>query len=286
MWLNQRRFLFAQVCLLVSVMTLMAKAQSSVAVDKIVDCSATSHKSPKNNPKSKIISAGVVNGKSVNLINPEYPVMSRVLGVRGSVQIQVIIDESGCVSETTALSGHPVLIPAALRAAKLSSFFPTLVGDTPVRVYGVIVYNYLPNSMNWLELGFFSDSYESIMEYLPVSFDRERKLLEQSKALSYSERQNILGDVLNSVSADLTSDQKNLWLFSIGRNLKALKNQVWEREGRKRILLELGDHMESVPTEASPHLTIRLTELIAEPDYKKLSQHLKELEDRFFDLGN
>src|SRR5215203_648141 len=86
--------------------TYVAPAQTTGPSDKIVDCSVTVGR--RSYPKTRIISAGVVNGKSVNLVKPEYPASARAVGVRGSVQIQVLIDQAGCVTESKVLSGHPL----------------------------------------------------------------------------------------------------------------------------------------------------------------------------------
>ena len=51
-------------------------------------------------------------------------------------------DEKGDVIYARAVSGHPLLRAAAVEAAKAAKFSPTLLNGAPIRVSGVIVYNF------------------------------------------------------------------------------------------------------------------------------------------------
>jgi protein TonB len=91
----------------------------------------------------KIISGGVLNGKAISLPKPAYPPAARAVGAYGSVQVQVLIDETGRVVTATAMSGHPLLQQAAAAAARQARFSPTLLGGQPVKVSGIITYNFV-----------------------------------------------------------------------------------------------------------------------------------------------
>lgn len=58
--------------------------------------------------------------------------------------MQVLIDESGSVVSANAVSGHPLLRDAAVAAARGARFSPTLVDGQPVKVSGVVTYNFVP----------------------------------------------------------------------------------------------------------------------------------------------
>src|SRR5216683_3236170 len=60
----------------------------------------------------------------------------------GAVNVQVLIDENGNVISARAMSGHPLLQAAAVAAARASKFTPTKLSGQPVKVNGVIVYNF------------------------------------------------------------------------------------------------------------------------------------------------
>jgi len=62
----------------------------------------------------------------------------------GAVNVLVTVDESGNVTSASAVSGHPLLRQAAEQAARASNFLPTLLSGKPVKVTGVIVYNFAP----------------------------------------------------------------------------------------------------------------------------------------------
>ena len=98
---------------------------------------------PVEKPKPKVIKKRVLNGEAVSLPKPPYPPMAKQARVQGSVNVQVLVDESGRVISAKAVSGNPLLVPAAQRAALEARFSPTMLGDQPVKVSGVIVYNFL-----------------------------------------------------------------------------------------------------------------------------------------------
>jgi TonB family protein len=79
---------------------------------------------PKPTPRAPI-SGGVLNGKAIRLVQPPYPPIVWSAGVKGQVTVQVLIDENGNVVSASAASGHPLLRPAAVAAARFSKFSPT-----------------------------------------------------------------------------------------------------------------------------------------------------------------
>jgi TonB family protein len=95
-------------------------------------------------PVPKVVSGGVVNGKATNLVKPPYPPAARAVRASGAVNVQVTIDEKGDVISANAVSGHPLLRAAAVQAARESKFTPTLLSGKPVRVTGVVIYNFIP----------------------------------------------------------------------------------------------------------------------------------------------
>lgn len=97
---------------------------------------------PSPTPPKGPISGGVVNGKARSLVQPPYPPAAKAVKASGQVQVQVTIDESGNVISASAVSGHPLLRAAAVQAARSSKFSPTLLSGQPVKVTGVIVYNF------------------------------------------------------------------------------------------------------------------------------------------------
>ncbi|HKQ51502.1 MAG TPA: TonB family protein [Pyrinomonadaceae bacterium] len=89
------------------------------------------------------ISGGVLNGKAISLPKPAYPPIARAARASGQVVVRVVVDESGKVISAQALSGHPLLTESALQAARQARFAPTMLSGQPVKVTGVITYNFV-----------------------------------------------------------------------------------------------------------------------------------------------
>jgi len=92
----------------------------------------------------KMISGGVLNGKAFELPKPSYPAAARAVRASGAVSVQVLIDEKGEVFLAKAVSGHPLLRSASTIAACESRFAPTRLAGNPVKVSGIITYNFVP----------------------------------------------------------------------------------------------------------------------------------------------
>jgi protein TonB len=90
----------------------------------------------------KLISRGVITGDALYLPKPVYPHIAQQSRTQGVVSVQVLIDETGNVISAKAISGNPMLSPAAVRAAYQARFKPTTLSGQPVKVSGVITYNF------------------------------------------------------------------------------------------------------------------------------------------------
>jgi len=98
---------------------------------------------PAATPPRAPISGGVLNGKAISLPKPAYPPIARQAHASGTVVVQVTIDENGSVISARAISGHPLLQAVAVGAARGARFSPTKLSGQPVKVTGVITYNFV-----------------------------------------------------------------------------------------------------------------------------------------------
>ena len=98
---------------------------------------------PTPAPPRVLRSPGVLNGKALRLPKPLYTELAKRAGARGNVTVQVLIDETGKVVSAKAVSGHPLLVVEAQKAAYQAVFSPTRLGETAVKVSGVITYNFI-----------------------------------------------------------------------------------------------------------------------------------------------
>jgi TonB family protein len=99
-------------------------------------------KQPLTKPPVKPISGGVLNGKATSLPVPVYPSAARTARASGLVTVEVVIDGNGKVISAKATSGHTLLQQAAVLAAQQARFTPTLLSGQPVKITGVINYNF------------------------------------------------------------------------------------------------------------------------------------------------
>lgn len=88
------------------------------------------------------ISGGVLNGRAISLPKPGYPPVAKAARQTGTVTVQVTIDENGSVISARAVGGPPLLQAAAVQAAYGARFSPTKLSGQPVKVTGVITYNF------------------------------------------------------------------------------------------------------------------------------------------------
>ena len=93
--------------------------------------------------KREVISGGVLNGKAISKPQPDYPPIAKAARASGTVTVQIVVDESGQVISARAVSGHPLLRNAAEAAARQARFTPTRLSGQPVKVSGVITYNFV-----------------------------------------------------------------------------------------------------------------------------------------------
>ena len=91
----------------------------------------------------RAISAGVLNEKATSKPQPAYPPLAKAARAQGTVTVQVTVDETGSVTSARAVAGHPLLQQAAVAAAKQAKFSPTLLSGKPVKVSGVLTYNFV-----------------------------------------------------------------------------------------------------------------------------------------------
>ena len=87
----------------------------------------------------------VLNGRAISLPKPSYPDEARRGHAQGIVVIKVTIDELGKVIEAEDMcGGNPLLVRPSLEAARKARFTPTKVSGQPVKVSGVVTYNFVP----------------------------------------------------------------------------------------------------------------------------------------------
>jgi len=76
----------------------------------------------------------VTAAKVINRVNPLYPPLARQTRISGTVRLHAIIAKDGTVQQLEVMSGHPLLVQAALDAVRQWRYQPTLLNGEPVEV--------------------------------------------------------------------------------------------------------------------------------------------------------
>ena len=98
---------------------------------------------PVKPPSTLKVSLGVLVAKAISLPQPPYPILAKQIRIQGPVTVQILVDEEGRVVTAQPVSGHPTLLAAAKEAAMRARFTPTKLSGVPVKVQGMITYNFV-----------------------------------------------------------------------------------------------------------------------------------------------
>ena len=94
-------------------------------------------------PTTQRVTSSVLTSKAISLPQPAYPPLAKQIHIQGAVTVQILVDEQGKVMSAQTVSGHPTLSGAAREAAMRARFTPTVLNGVPVKVQGVITYNFV-----------------------------------------------------------------------------------------------------------------------------------------------
>jgi protein TonB len=88
-------------------------------------------------------SEGVQAGLLIHRVEPDYPALARQTHLQGTVQLHAVIARNGSIESLEALSGHPLLVKAALDAVRQWRYRPTLLSGEPVEVETYITVHFV-----------------------------------------------------------------------------------------------------------------------------------------------
>ena len=91
---------------------------------------------PRPQPTKRIVRAGSLlkAPRQTYNVDPEYPTLAREARIRGIVILDAVIDEKGNVVQARVVSGHPLLIAAALKAVLQWRYEATSLNGQPIPV--------------------------------------------------------------------------------------------------------------------------------------------------------
>ncbi len=86
-------------------------------------------------PRAPIrVGGNVQEPRPIKLVSPVYPVLAIKARVSGLVVLEATLTVDGKVEDIRVVSGHPLLIEAAIKCVKQWEYEPTYLNGTPVAV--------------------------------------------------------------------------------------------------------------------------------------------------------
>jgi len=107
-----------------------ALPKDTIDTVKTNEAQGSTHPRP---PKRVRVSESVMQGLLIHKVDPVPPAEPGVQ-IHGSVVLKVVMDKSGHVQQLQLVSGHPMLLPAALEAARQWKYQPFLLNGESVEV--------------------------------------------------------------------------------------------------------------------------------------------------------
>lgn len=84
----------------------------------------------------------MMEGNLIRRVQPEYPALARQARIQGTVVLRAVINREGAIQDLQVISGHPLLVQAALDAVRQWRYRPYYLNDQPVEVETQVTVNF------------------------------------------------------------------------------------------------------------------------------------------------
>jgi len=84
----------------------------------------------------------MLEGNLIRRVEPVYPPLAKSARIQGQVILVAIISKAGTIEKLHALSGHPMLVPAAVDAVSQWRYRPYILNSEPVEVETQVTVNF------------------------------------------------------------------------------------------------------------------------------------------------
>jgi protein TonB len=99
---------------------------------------------PPKPPVPKLIKLSHMSeGSLIYRFEPPYPPVAKAAGIQGPVELAAVIGRDGRIENLQVLSGHPLLVRAALDAVSKWRYRPYILNEQPVEVETRITMNFI-----------------------------------------------------------------------------------------------------------------------------------------------
>ena len=93
-------------------------------------------------PQKVRVGGNVQQSKLIHQVRPQYPPLAKQARIQGTVRLTATIAKDGSVRHVEVVSGHPLLIEAAMEAVRQWRYQQTLLNGEPVEVVTLIDVNF------------------------------------------------------------------------------------------------------------------------------------------------
>lgn len=87
--------------------------------------------------------SNMLEGSLIQRVQPQYPFSAKVAHVEGQVLLSAIISKEGTIENLHVLSGHPLLVGAAIESVRRWRYKPYILNGEPVEVETQITVNFV-----------------------------------------------------------------------------------------------------------------------------------------------
>ena len=126
------------VSIMAAILSLLALSHLSIAQDQ--PATATTDFDPEN--------PAAPQPKALKQVKGIYPSEAKNKQISGIVVVEIVVDQAGKVTSPRAISGHPILRPAAVTAAHGWEFEIPMLNGKPTRLLGTITFCFLATKDN------------------------------------------------------------------------------------------------------------------------------------------
>jgi protein TonB len=91
----------------------------------------------------KFQTSSMLQGSLIRRVEPAYPSLARAARVQGPVVLEAVISKAGTMQNLRLISGHPLLVPAAIEAVSQWRYRPYILNGEAIEVETQITVNFI-----------------------------------------------------------------------------------------------------------------------------------------------
>jgi periplasmic protein TonB len=93
-------------------------------------------------PARQFRSSILLQGSIIRRVQPVYPILAKNTNIQGAVVLEAIISKAGTIENLQLVSGHPLLVPAAIEAVRQWKYKPYILNGDAIEVETQITVNF------------------------------------------------------------------------------------------------------------------------------------------------